>query len=131
MLYICTFSAVSIVYPFEYSIRAARLIFERSYETPSSNLLEELKWHKLHTTRRRHKAILMYKTLNGNLPHYLQEIFTPRISYYDLKDIENKLFVPKSRTDYLKPSFGYSGAVLLTAVNASNEKHKVCRLGKS
>ena len=28
--------------------RASRVIAERSYETPSSNLLEELKWHKLH-----------------------------------------------------------------------------------
>ena len=92
--------------------RAARVIAERSYEPPSSDLLEELNWHKLHTIRKKHKAILMYKTLNGNLPHYLQEIFTPRISSYDLRDIENKLFVPKPRTDYLKRSFGYSGAVL-------------------
>ena len=46
--------------------RAARKIVECSYETPSSILLEELNWHKLHTTRKKHKAILMYKTLNGN-----------------------------------------------------------------
>ena len=54
----------------------------------------------------------MYKTLNGNSPHYLREIFTTRNCYYDLRDIENKLFVPKPRKEYLKRSFGYSGAVL-------------------
>ena len=92
--------------------RAARVIAERSYETPSSNLLQELNWHKLNINRKKHKAILMYKTLNGNMPHYLQEIFTPRVSFYDLRDMENKLFVPKPRTEYLKRSFGYSGTVL-------------------
>ena len=60
----------------------------------------------------------MYESLNGNLPQYLQEIFTPRLSSYDLKDIENKLFVLKSRTDYLKCSFGYSGAVLWKSLPA-------------
>ena len=54
----------------------------------------------------------MYKTLNGNVPRYLQEIFTSRVSSYELRDFENKLFVPKPPTDYLKRSFGYSGAVL-------------------
>ena len=53
----------------------------------------------------------MYKTLNGNVPRYLQEIFTSRVSSYELRDFENKLFVPKPRTDYLKRSFGYSEAV--------------------
>ena len=61
--------------------RTARVIAERSYETPSSNLLQELNWHKLNINRKKHKAILMYKTLNGNMPHYLQEIFTQRVSF--------------------------------------------------
>ena len=43
----------------------------------------------------------MYKTLNGNVPRYLQEIFTLRVSLYELRDFENKLFVPKPRTDYI------------------------------
>ena len=92
--------------------RAARVIAERSYETPSSNLLQELNWSKLNINRKKHKAILMYKTFNENMPHYLQDIFTPRASFYDLRDIAKKLLVPKPRTEYLKRSFGYSRAVL-------------------
>ena len=92
--------------------RAARAIAERSYETSSNDSLEELNWQKLHTIRKKHKAIVMYKTLNGNVTRYLQEIFTSRVSSYELRDFENKLFVPKPRKDCLKRSFGYSGAVL-------------------
>ena len=92
--------------------RAARAITERSYETSSNNILDWLNWQKLHTIRKKHKAIVMYKTLNGTVSRYLQEIFTSRVSSYELSDFENKLFVPKPRTDYLKRSFGYSGAVL-------------------
>ena len=59
-----------------------------------------------------YKMYKMYKTLNGNVPRYLQEIFTSQVSSYELRDFQNKFFVPKPRTDYLKRSFGYSGAVL-------------------
>ena len=53
-----------------------------NYETPSINSLEELNWHKLHTIRKKDKAILIYKTLNENLLHCLQEIFTLRIDQF-------------------------------------------------
>ena len=66
----------------------------------------------------RYKMYKMYKTLNGNVPRYLQEIFTSRVSSYELRDFENKLFVPKPRTDYLKRSFGYSGAVLWNSLSS-------------
>ncbi|CAH3156185.1 unnamed protein product, partial [Pocillopora meandrina] len=33
-------------------------------------------------------------------------------NYYDLRDSFRKLNLPKPRTDYLKRSFGYSGALL-------------------
>ena len=36
--------------------RAARVIAERSYETPSSNFLEELNWHKLHNNRKKNNC---------------------------------------------------------------------------
>ena len=35
--------------------------------------------------------------------------FTTRTSNYNLRDAENKLNLPKPRTDYLKRSFSYSG----------------------
>ena len=43
---------------------------------------------------------------------YLQQLFAPRYSEYNLRNSLNKLCVPKPRTDYLKRSFSYSGACL-------------------
>ena len=52
----------------------------------------------------------MFKTIHEQTPVYLQELFTIRTSNYNLRDAENKLNLPKPRTDYLKRSFSYSGA---------------------
>ena len=93
--------------------RAARRVITRSsYDISSELLLEQLKWNKLSLNRHRQKAILMYKTLNGQTPQYLDEIFTPRRYQYPLRNSNGKLFLCKLKTDYLKRSFSYSGAFL-------------------
>ena len=57
---------------------------------------------------------MAYKSLNYLTPEYLWFKFTYRrdISKYNLRDCVNKLAIPKPRTNYLKNSFIYSGAVL-------------------
>ena len=57
---------------------------------------------------------LVYKALNGLAPDYLAQMFTERsrITYYTLRDTGDKLTLPQARTNYLKDSFSYSGAVL-------------------
>ena len=62
--------------------------------------------------RAKQKGILMYKVNNNCAPQYLQQLFTPNVSRYDLKNSLNKLSVPKPRTDYLKCSFSYRCASL-------------------
>ena len=53
----------------------------------------------------------MFKSLNGLAPVYLQDLFSKRHTDYDMRDSLRKLNLPKP-TDYLKRSFGYSGALL-------------------
>ena len=55
---------------------------------------------------------MMFKSLNGLAPVYLQDLFSERHTDYDMRDSLRKLNLPKPRTDYLKRSFGYSGALL-------------------
>ena len=55
---------------------------------------------------------MMFKSLNGLATVYLQDLFTDRHTDYDMRDSLRKLNLPKPRTDYLKRSFGYSGALL-------------------
>ena len=47
-------------------------------------------------------------------PDYLRSMFVNRsiVANYSLRDIEGKLAIPKPRTDYLRNSFSYNGAVL-------------------
>ena len=55
--------------------RAARVILQANYEVYSSLLLETLKWHQLSLRRRKQKAIMMFKSLNGLAPVYLHDLF--------------------------------------------------------
>ena len=54
----------------------------------------------------------MFKYLNDQAPVYLQNLFDERNSDYDLRNSFRKLVLTKPRTDYLKRSFSYSGAML-------------------
>ena len=54
----------------------------------------------------------MYKCINNLAPAYLCNLFLPRIPSYDFRNAKKKLLLPKPRTDYLKHSFSYSGAIL-------------------
>ena len=53
----------------------------------------------------------MFKTIHKFSPKYLQDLFIERNTNYNLRG-SSKLQLSKPRTDYLKRSFGYSGAVL-------------------
>ena len=54
----------------------------------------------------------MFKTINKQAPEYLQDLFKPFSTEYNLRDKANKLALPKPRTDFLKQSFSYCEAQL-------------------
>ena len=56
---------------------------------------------------------MMFKSLSGLAPVYLQDLFSERHTDYDMRDSLRKLNLPKPRTDYLKRSFGYDSGALL------------------
>ena len=62
---------------------------------------------------------MMFKSLNGLAPVYLHEIFSERHTDHHLHDSFHKLNLPKPRTNYLKRSFGYSGALLWNSLPES------------
>lgn len=55
---------------------------------------------------------MMFKSLSGLAPVYLHDLFSERHTDYDLSDSFRNLKLPKPSNDYLKCSFGYSGALL-------------------
>ena len=54
----------------------------------------------------------MYICINYLAPAYLCNLFAPRTPNYYFRNAKKKLMLPKPRTDYLKRSFSYSGALL-------------------
>jgi hypothetical protein len=79
---------------------------------PATFLVSWAAWDNLLTRRKKHKPILLFKTINDLTPFYLHELFESRSTGYKLGNSEHTLFVPKPRTNYGKRSFSYSGAVL-------------------
>ena len=80
--------------------RAARVITKSQYDASSSDLVSKLGWDNLLTRRKKHKAILMCKTINDLTPLYLHELFESRSTGYNLRNPEHTLFVPKPRKNY-------------------------------
>ena len=89
--------------------RAARVLTFSNFDADASGLMENLGWDNLNTQRQIQKA-----SIHGLTPEYLHSKFTNRsdVTNYSLRDSVNKLAVPLPRTNYLKNSFSYSGAVL-------------------
>ena len=93
--------------------RAARILTYSNYDANADNLIKNLGWIKLDSKRTIHKAVMVYKSLNGLTPDYLSSKFDcSSVSNYSLRDTEGKLAIPQPHTIYMKNSFSYSGAVL-------------------
>ena len=94
--------------------RPARVLTWSRYDADADYLIEMLGWKKLANQRNLQTALMVYKSINGHTPQYLTSTFINRdsINFYSLRDSDNKLAVPKPRTNYLKNSFCYSGATL-------------------
>ena len=56
--------------------RAARLILDRDFSTPSAFLFSELKWMPFPDRVIYQKALQMYKTIHGGAPEFLSTPFT-------------------------------------------------------
>ena len=90
--------------------RAARAITKSSYDVSVNHLLASLRQDNLAKRRKKLKATLMFKILNGLAPDYLQDLLLIRTSQYNVRNLEMKLNLPKPYTNYLKISFSHSGA---------------------
>ena len=85
------------------------------------------------TSRRRdlHTVNMVYKCTHGLAPEYLQNRFVNRVSNYFLRDSSHKFDVPLPRTNYLKNSFRYSGAVLWNGLPSTLRQAESIHIFKS
>ncbi|CAH3152281.1 unnamed protein product, partial [Porites lobata] len=86
-------------------------------DTSADPLLEQLNWKRLDTQRQIQVATMVYKSIHGLAPDYLGSLFTKYNPPYNLRNSENKLAVPLPRTNFLKNSFSYNGAVIWNSLS--------------
>lgn len=104
--------------------RAARIITTSRYEIRSTEILSTLNWCNLQTRRIQQKCTLMYKIINGISPSYLNEMFVPvnETHNHNLRNSEVNVKIPLPRSEYLKRSLAYSGAVLWNGLPINDTK---------
>ena len=87
--------------------RAARLILNQSYETPSAELFTNLKWMTLDERFEFNRVVMIYKCLHNCAPSYLQSDLINPSDFHDhftRHTISGKLSLPKFKTDCYKYS---------------------------
>ena len=92
--------------------RAARILTFSSYDSSADPLFERLNWKRLDIQRQIQLTTMVYKSIHGLAPNYLGSLFNKYDPPYHLRNSENKLAVPLPRTNFLKNSFSYNGAVI-------------------
>ena len=91
--------------------RAARVLTFSRYDADTNRLFRQLNWKDLGTQFQIQN--FKCKSLNDLVPGYLSPKFVKRYeTRYSLSDSAKKLIVPFPRTNFLKNTFSYSGAVL-------------------
>ena len=78
----------------------------------AKHLRISLRQDNLTKRRKKLKATLMFKILNGLAPDYLQELFSIHTTKYkfNVRNLEMKLNLPKPNTNYLKRRSSSSAA---------------------
>jgi hypothetical protein len=84
-----------------------------SNDVDHSIALNALGWEPLDIKRKKAEARMMYKTLNKIGPESLTNLFTYKnnITHYKLRNISSGLCLPQPRTNNMKKSFMYDGAI--------------------
>ena len=88
--------------------RAARIILKADFDTPSSEMFNELGWSTIANRHNYNKAVLTFKALNDLTPKYISDLLKPTFETHNrnLRSATNgSLSVPRSRTSLFDRSF--------------------------
>ena len=109
--------------------RAARIILDKSIETPSADMFAELNWMAFPDRVKFKKSVLMFKIFNNLTPSYLQDHFTLTSDVHQRplrSTTENLLYVPKpnielsrSHCQIMDPNYGMPSQIM------SNKAHQL------
>ena len=105
--------------------KTGRLILEAPPLTPSKQMFQQLKWLPSNEIVKQLKQVsIVYKTVNGNAPQYIQTMFTniKDHSNYSLRSSTNKkIFVPRTH----HKSLSYTGVIIWNALPENIESSEI------
>ena len=99
--------------------RAARIILQADFMTPSKEMFRQLGWLTFTNRVEYHICIMVFKSLNGQAPEYLSSLLTKssETNTRNLRSSEQEILkVPFARTAYYKKSFSVTGPKLWNAL---------------
>ena len=76
---------------------AARIITNSRYDAPSKMLIKQLGWRTIEEMIEYESRVMVYKSVNGLAPQYLQDIFNRNSENpsYELRSTATDLHIPK------------------------------------
>lgn len=117
----------------KFQSRAARVITGASYDIRSVDVLDSLSWETLDVKRCYNKSVFMYKILNNHTAPNLKQSFSRRNvsqNTYNLRNNNTNLALLKPKREFLKRSFGYSGAMLWNNLSQEAKSSETLRTFK-
>ena len=92
--------------------RAARIITGRPYDIPTKEIFRELNWQSLPDRWEKNKLMFMHKVKSNDLPASMNNLFQiANNTNYDLRSNGNDFLLQKPKTNYMKKSITYNGAI--------------------
>ena len=103
--------------------RAARIITNRSFDTPSRPLIVELGWKTIEELIGNESKTMVFKSLNGLAPQYLCNLFTRNsaCASRNLRNTETDLRLPKKNSANGQKCFSFRGAKLWNSLPAESK----------
>ena len=95
--------------------RAARIILQADFMTPSKEMFQELGWLTFTQRVQYHICVMVFKSLNGQAPEYLLNLLTKcsETNVRSLRSSKQKtLKVPFARSTYYEKPFSVTGPKL-------------------
>ena len=103
--------------------RAARIINHAKWDSSAEENLSKLNWITLDQKRNDNIAIMMFKILSGHAPAYLSQRFSFRNHGYNTRSGSLHLDIPQPKTESMKRSFVYRGAVCWNSLSHEQQQY--------
>ena len=101
--------------------RAARIVKNSSFDTPSNQLIEKLGWKTINKLIDIESKIMVFKSLNELAPPYLRSLFrkNSQSTSYRIRNTSTDLRLPKKGTENGKTCFSFRGVKLWNRLSAN------------